>query len=124
VEARTVFHEILADRFRDPFNAYLASLPQGSLAEKQALAQLANGQMRQLGLIARCPKTGTSVFLRGDSGHSPEQSRFQLCRVGGSGLGRTCTAPTLFQLDLMPDQFSREPPYHQRGPRFRSGRTP
>jgi len=99
-EARELFHDLLADRFVDTFNAHLASQPQDTAEQKQALARAANADLRKLGLTIRCPKTGTAAHLRGISRGSSSGS-FQLSRSSNANYTRSGTSKSLPHIDLM-----------------------
>lgn len=103
LEARTQFHDLLAERFTDPFNTHLALQPQGTLPQKQELARSSNEDLARLGLAIRCPKSGSPARLRGDRGYDSDRGRFQLCLLGNSNFRRTYSSNELFRLELIGD---------------------
>lgn len=109
-EARELFHDMLAERFTEAFNAHLAAQPQGTLQEKRSLARHANAELRNLGLAVKCPKTGEPAVFYGDPGHMPEEGRFQLGLASEeASRKRTFTSRTLFRVELMGRPVRREP---------------
>lgn len=108
-EARDLFHDAMAERFTEAFNAHLAAQPQATLAEKQALSRDANADLRALGLAVRCPKTGDPAMLHGDRGYRPDAGRFQLLLLHSGGHTKTKSSTSLFQVDLMGFPNRREP---------------
>lgn len=73
--------EELAARLSSRLAAQVRAMPHETYAEKQELAKWVNGQLRQLGLAVRCPKTGRPAILLADHGPDPEKGRFQVQTV-------------------------------------------
>lgn len=73
--------EELAARLSPKLSAQVRTMPHETYAEKQELAKWVNGQLRQLGLAVRCPKTGRPAILLADHGPDPQKGRFQVQTV-------------------------------------------
>lgn len=109
IDARKLFHELLAERLTPAFNGHLAALPHETLEEKQALTRHANAEMRSLGLAIKCPRTGRPAMLHADRGRDPDTGRFQVALIGSDGeRARTVSANSLLALELMGHPERRE----------------
>lgn len=103
IEARDLFHDLLAERFTEPFNAHLAAQPSATLQEKQALARAANTDLRSLSLAIRCPKTAQPAILLADPGYRSSAGRFQITLIAdATSRARTSSSVALPHADLMP----------------------
>lgn len=98
--------EELADRLAPRLNEHAKSLPQATYAEKQELAKWVNGQLRQLGLAVRCPKTNRAAILLADHGPNPEKGRFQVQTVHDRK--RTLSSVELPEFGLMPADLRQD----------------
>lgn len=111
--ARMAFFDAVAQRIAPSLNQHLASAPQETLEEKQALAKKTNALLRELGLAIRDKTTHDVVYLQADPGHDPVRGRFQLRRSDDApNFRRTRSAvdlSTLLPLDLVasPDRHPR-----------------
>ena len=105
------FRKTIAAILQAPLNAHLKTLPQETPKEKQAIAVWVNGQMRNLGLAIRCPKTGRPSVLISDIKESgSEIGRFRLENRDEEGAkARTLTSKSLPELELMEDLPRKEP---------------
>ena len=109
-EARELFHDLLAERLTEGFNAHLASLPSQTMEQKQQLTRDANADLRALGLAVKCPKTGQPAVLHADRGNHPAEGRFQVALISAeSNRKRTLSSPQLFSVELMGHPTRREP---------------
>lgn len=105
------FHQVLAEVLQPRLNAYVKTLPQETLADKRSIATWVNAELRKLGLTIRCPKTGNPAILVADTqdrvhGHI---TRFRLEARDDRGRNvRSCTSPTVPELELMKDPPRRE----------------
>lgn len=108
-EARELFHDMLAERFTEAFNAHLAAQPQATFREKQALTRDANADLRALGLAIRCPRTGEPADFHADVGHKPAEGRFMVALVSNDrDRKRTVSSQHLFQVELRGNPNRRE----------------
>jgi hypothetical protein len=108
--ARELFHQLVAERFAPAFNTHLASMPRGSLQEKQALAVHANEELRRLGLAIKCPKTGQPAALQADTGRHPEAGRYRIALLAGEPTRKkTTSSAELYTVELMARPDRREP---------------
>ncbi len=98
--------EELAGRLGPRLLAHARSLPQAAYAEKQELAKWVNGQLRQLGLAVRCPKTGRAAILLADHGPNPEKGRFQVQTAHDRK--RTLSSVELPEFALMPADLRQD----------------
>jgi hypothetical protein len=102
----TVVREELAARLGPALAVHLKTLSQGTYAEKQDLAKWVNGQLRQLGLAVRCPKTNRAAILLADHGPNPEKGRFQVQTVHDRK--RTLSSVELPEFGLMPADLRQD----------------
>jgi hypothetical protein len=110
-EIRHVFLQVLAENLQNCLNEHLKSIPEDTLAEKQALATWVNEQLRSLGLAVRCPKTNLPGILTADFKDSAnnEVSRFRVeVRNERRGRFKSMAVNTLFDLTLMEDAQRQE----------------
>lgn len=106
-ELLAAVQKVIMERLEPAFNQKLASMPQDSLTDKQAVCRWANSELRALGYLARCEKTGKPAILHATPGHSPAAGRFQFELVGGARR-RTKTAEKLFWVTLMAEPARSE----------------
>jgi hypothetical protein len=98
--------EELATRLSPRLSAQVRAVPHDTYAEKQELAKWVNGQLRQLGLAVRCPKTGRAAILVADLGPNPEKGRFQIQTVHDRK--RTLSSVDLPDFSLMPADLRQD----------------
>jgi hypothetical protein len=113
-EAKRTLHsakqEIIA-ALTPALNAALAAMPHESYIDKQETASWVNGQLREVGLAVKCPKTGRPGILVADvKGGESEVSRFRLEIRDKSGRRtRTWSSQGVPTLELMQDAAREEP---------------
>jgi hypothetical protein len=98
--------EELAARLAPRLAVQARAMPHGTYAEKQELAKWVNGQLRQLGLAVRCPKTGRAAILVADHGPNPEKGRFQVQTVHDRK--RTLSSVELPEFALLPADLRQD----------------
>ena len=101
----------VAARLGPVLSRELAAMPHESYKEKQAAASWINGELRQLGLAIRCPKTHRPAILVADvQGGGHDTSRFRLeIRDEEGHKKRTFTSQKPPELELMEDAPRQEP---------------
>lgn len=105
------FRSEVARQLQPTLNSELQKMPQDSYAEKQALASWVNGQLRELGLAVKCPKTGRPANLVADikeAGSDVSRFRFEIRDENGKK-ARTLASRELPELELMEDEPRQEP---------------
>jgi hypothetical protein len=105
------FRAELAKAMEPRLNQYLRTLPSETYAEKQSLCSWVNGQLHDLGLAIRCPRTQRPAILVADVQGGPDSaSRFRLdIRTESGQRTKTLSARQLPSLDLMEDEVRPEP---------------
>ncbi|WP_145027834.1 hypothetical protein [Caulifigura coniformis] len=107
--AREVFYEAVASRFEEPLQKHLRSLAQDSYEEKKTLARWINGELRNLGLAVKCPKTGLDSMLCVSRDRATSTGAFRL-RPFVDNTRRTVSSVELFPMHLTP-HFERIEPF-------------
>ena len=102
--------EIIA-RITPLLNAQVSAMPSENYGDKQKIASWVNGELRQLGLAIRCPKTNHPAILVADvRGGEHEISRFRLeIRDDSGNRKRTWSSHSITELTLMEDSPREEP---------------
>lgn len=99
---------VIARAYEPALNEKARALPQATYEEKKALAKWVSGELRELGLTLREPKTGMGAILRAHGGGTPGAGRFHLETTDASGVRhRPLTSSALPRLELMVDDLSR-----------------
>jgi hypothetical protein len=111
VKANHAFRGQVAVALQSRLNKHLHALPSESYAEKQAIASWVNGQLRDLGLAIKCPKTGRPGNLVADlkeAGGDISRFRLEIREESGKRI-RTISSRTLPELELIEDEPRQEP---------------